>query len=227
MISLSVLLPTYNEAENVSALLDKIPNIPEIVEIVVIDDDSPDQTWRIASGNPRVTVIRRFGERGLVSALNRGIQESHGEMVTWLDADGSMPPELIPKMLHKKEDADIVIASRYVDGGLDSRRSGVRRVTSRVINRVAEKLLHTGIHDCTTGYVLCNRKWLLEHPLEGVYGDYCIRFLIQAERAGLKIGELGFENVERAHGASKTEESWLGFFKLGIAYLETIWELRA
>jgi len=227
MPALSVILPTYNEAENVLWLIDRIPAISEIHEILVVDDDSPDETWRVASTNPRARVIRRTGERGLIGALNRGIQESRGEVVTWLDADGSMPPALIPEMLAAKAHADIVIASRYVSGGQDSRKSTLRRLTSRMINRLAEKLLRTGIHDCTTGYVLCDRQWLLKNPLEGIYGDYCIRFLIHAERAGLTIREIGFDNKERLHGKSKTDSSFLSFFKLGMVYLETIWELRA
>lgn len=226
MTSLSVLLPTYNEAENVLELIEQIPDIPAIFEILVIDDDSPDQTWKVVSKDHRVRMIRRVGERGLVGALNRGIQEAHGETITWLDADGSMPPDLIPDMLEAKTAADIVIASRYVAGGSDSRKSSMRRFTSRAINRFAGKILKTRIHDCTTGYVLCDRSWLLEHPLQGVYGDYCIRFLIQAERAGLKIHEIGFENKERIHGTSKTDSSFFSFLRLGAAYLETIWELR-
>jgi dolichol-phosphate mannosyltransferase len=226
MSSLSVILPTYNEAENVLPLIDEIPALPEIKEILVVDDDSPDRTWEVASQNPRVRVIRRIGERGLISALNRGIAEANGELVTWLDSDGSMPPGMIPTLLILNKNADIVIGSRYVPGGHDSRRSYLRRLTSRIINGLAVCMLHTQVRDCTTGYVLAERKWLLQHPLEGYYGDYCIRLLIQAERAGLTIAEVGFENVERSKGLSKTEESMFSFCKLGLAYLKTIWQLR-
>ena len=227
-MSLSLVLPTYEEAESISRLLNHLLAIPEVDEILVVDDDSPDRTWEVAGTiqSPRLRVIRRVGERGLTSALNRGIQEAKGELVAWMDADGAMPADLIPSLLSAKQHADIAIGSRYVPGGRDRRPSSLRRFSSRLINRIARLVLGTTVRDCTTGFVLAERAWVLQNPLQGNYGDYCIRFLVHADRSGLRVAEVPFENFERRMGRSKTKDSFLSFCRIGFGYLKAIWQLR-
>ncbi|MBI5050678.1 MAG: glycosyltransferase, partial [Nitrospirae bacterium] len=116
----SVILPTYNEAENIRNLIQGLcSNISNPLEVVVVDDNSSDFTWKIAQdlNYPQVRVIRRVNERGLATAIDRGIKESSGDIVGWMDADMSMPPSVIPNMLSALKDADIAIGSRYLAGG--------------------------------------------------------------------------------------------------------------
>src|SRR5437879_12772305 len=120
----SIILATYNELENIFATIQGIfQHVSDSVEVIVVDDDSPDNTWLVASSieDRRVKVIRRVGTRGLAGAFNRGIIESRGEIVGWMDADMSMPPRLLPHMIEKLNDYDIVIGSRYVEGAKDDR----------------------------------------------------------------------------------------------------------
>src|SRR5262245_7581458 len=98
---ISIILATYNERGSiVTTVTSLLKEAPEEMEIIVVDDDSPDRTWQVveALGLPQVKVIRRVGTRGLASAFNRGIIESRGDFVGWMDADMSMPPAMIPKM---------------------------------------------------------------------------------------------------------------------------------
>ncbi len=98
----SIVLATFNERENILDTIGSIfAHLGDQVEIIVVDDDSPDQTWHLAQdlNHPRVKVIRRVGTRGLASAFNRGILESRGEIVGWMDADMCMPPAMLPRMI--------------------------------------------------------------------------------------------------------------------------------
>ena len=120
----SIVLPTYNERENIEAATTAIfKSLPGPVEVIVVDDNSPDLTWQVAGeiGDQRIKVIRRTNARGLASAINRGIIESRGELVGWMDADMCHPPSLLPVMLARLAESDVVIASRYVAGGKDAR----------------------------------------------------------------------------------------------------------
>jgi dolichol-phosphate mannosyltransferase len=111
---ISIILATYNEGENIKEMIAAILSyLPDPVEVIVVDDNSPDRTWQIAGdmGDPRVKVIRRTKARGLASAINRGIIESRGEFLGWMDADMCHPPELLPKMLAQLSGCDVVIGS--------------------------------------------------------------------------------------------------------------------
>jgi dolichol-phosphate mannosyltransferase len=158
----SIVLATYNESENIREIIAAIfACMPDPVEIIVVDDNSPDQTWRIATeiGDPRVKVIRRVKARGLASAINRGIIESQGAVIGWMDADLCHPPALFPEMLSTLESCDVVIGSRYVTGGKDDRAPS-RVLTSRLINQMAALVLGHGIKDYDSGFILMRRSVL-------------------------------------------------------------------
>src|SRR5438105_504110 len=151
----SIVLATYNERENIGDTISNIlRHVPAPVEIIVVDDDSPDETWKIVEelGRPEVTLIRRVATRGLASAFMRGIIESRGTIVGWMDADMCMPPTLLPAMIDRLGEFDIVIGSRYVEGGQDD-RSPARRYASLVVNRFASLMLNYGIRDYDSGFV--------------------------------------------------------------------------
>src|SRR5688500_2494896 len=101
---LSIVLPTYNERENIVRLMDEIQRLLNITcEVIVVDDGSPDGTWRAvqeyARSHPQVQLLHRVGRRGLTSALNEGIKLARGKLVMWMDVDFSMSPERIPVLL--------------------------------------------------------------------------------------------------------------------------------
>ena len=120
---ISVILPTYDESGNIAKLINLLmQDVPGPMEVVVVDDDSPDKTWEIAEGLKQkysnLKVIRRVGKSGLTSAIRDGIRLSEGDILVWMDADMSIPPSKIVDLIEKIEDGyDLVIGSRYGPGG--------------------------------------------------------------------------------------------------------------
>jgi dolichol-phosphate mannosyltransferase len=228
-MELSVILPTYNEAENISEMARQLNRHIKPKEIIVVDDNSRDRTAEFArKAGKNVRVIVRKKERGVGSAIKRWIKEAKGGLVAWMDADLSMPPSLLPEMLKRLESgkADVVIASRYAKGGKDA-RGFARRLTSRALNLVAEIVLGYGIKDYDTGYVLAKREVLgqIDFNAEG-HGEYCIEFLFKACRAGFKVKEVGFVFRDREKGQSKTMSSLLSYPVHGASYLWRIFSIR-
>ena len=152
----SIVLATYNERENILDTISSIfEHVKDPVEVIVVDDDSSDMTWKLVEehNDPRVKLIRRVDTRGLASAFNRGIIESRGEIVGWMDADMCMPPSLLPAMIKKLDEYDIVVGSRYAPGGIDD-RALLRVASSKLINGLATKVLGFGIKDYDSGFVV-------------------------------------------------------------------------
>lgn len=225
----SIILPTYNESENIADLIDALyGNIKQPLEVIVVDDDSPDLTWKIAQECKTgvVKVIRR-NERGLPSAIERGLKESRGDIVGWMDADMSMPASALPEMLKSLDQYDIAIGSRYVRGGKDA-RSFFRVATSRIINWFAQVLLGFDIKDYDSGFIVFKKNVLeiVPFPSKQGYGDYFIEFIFKCKKNGFKIKEVPYVFQDRKKGVSKTAASFLGFFVLGFGYLRRIISLR-
>jgi dolichol-phosphate mannosyltransferase len=225
----SIILATYNESENIREIITAIFTcMPDPVEIIVVDDNSPDQTWRIATeiGDSRIKVIRRVRARGLASAINRGIIESQGEVIGWMDADLCHPPALIPEMLSTLSTCDVVIGSRYVTGGKDDRAPS-RVLTSRLINQMASLVLGHGIQDYDSGFILMRRSVLDSVSLTpSGYGAYFIQFIYACCLKGLKVVEVPYTFTERTKGVSKSNTNWIQFGLAGLGYITTILKTR-
>lgn len=226
---ISIILPTYNERENIKALIEELQkNVEGPLEIVVVDDDSPDGTWKVAGDirSGEVNVIRRKGERGLATAIGRGLVEARGDLVGWMDADMCMPPSLIPEMSRWLGDHDIAIGSRYAKGGAD-KRGAFRVLTSRIINLYARILLGFDLRDYDSGFILMHRKVLEKVPFPSRgYGDYFIEFMYRCKKKGLRIKEVPYVFTDRTKGVSKTAGDIFGFFRLGMGYISRITGLR-
>ena len=230
MCVLSVILPTYNERDNVGRLADAILACSDVpTEVVVVDDDSPDRTWEVveqkAARDSRIRLLRRIGKTGLTSAFRDGIEASKGGFVAWMDCDFGQPPELLPPLLAAARGCGLAAASRYVPGAADARHEKLAVGLSRVINRLARVCLGNQVTDYTTGYVCCRRDVLDRIDLRGDYGEYCIDLLHRARRAGYQIAELPYVFVSRTEGESKTAVNVLGFAKRGWRYIATIAKL--
>ncbi len=175
---ISVVLPTYNEREGIVELVGEILAITRAArlraEVVVVDDDSPDGTAahleEVFRGEPDVRVHVRRDERGLASAIRRGIADARGDPVVVMDSDGNHDPALLPLMVRCAEDFDVVIGSRYVLGGgmLTSR---FRYWASYAFNILIRVVLRLRIHDSLSGY-LAFRRSLLDrlHPAALFHG---------------------------------------------------------
>jgi dolichol-phosphate mannosyltransferase len=225
----SIILATYNERENIDETIQSIfANVPDPVEVIVVDDDSPDETWRLAAeiGDPRVVVIRRVDTRGLASAFNRGIIESRGEIVGWMDADMCMPPSLLPQMIAALDEHDVVVGSRYAPGGVDD-RARLRVWSSLFINRLATLVLGHGIRDYDSGFVVLRRDVFNKVSVIPVgYGAYFIEFLFACCKKGLRVHEIPYRFTDRAKGVSKSIPSLWRFFTSGMGYVLRIFIAR-
>ena len=143
-IEVTAIIPTYNEATNIIPLINRIHTALENYskEILVVDDNSPDRTWEIAESvkGKDVRVIRRMEDKGLVKSIRHGVENAKGKYLVWMDADQSMPPEVIPKLIDQLKENHISCGSRYIKGGKDLRPM-IRKVTSRMINLAANIIL--------------------------------------------------------------------------------------
>ena len=223
----SIILATYNERENILEAIRSIArHVSRPFEIIVVDDDSPDGTWQLVAEQrwPEVKLIRRVATRGLASAYMRGIIESQGDVVGWMDADLSMPPSLLPRMIERLRDYDVVIGSRYAAGAADERH-WLRRYTSLLINRLARFVLGYDIRDYDSGFVVARRSVFDRVSFTPTgHGEYFIEFIYGCCRKGLRVCELPYTFRDRAQGVSKSVSSLWTFLRLGMGYvLRIVW----
>ncbi len=225
----SIVLATYNERENILDTVHSIfEHVKEPTEVIVVDDDSEDMTWQLVSNlnDPRVVIIRRVDTRGLASAFNRGIIESRGEIVGWMDADMCMPPSLLPLMIDKLKEYDIIVGSRYAPGGVDD-RAPLRVISSRLINGLAGVVLGYRIKDYDSGFVVLRRSVFNKVSIIPTgYGAYFMEFLYTCRKKGLTVHEVPYVFRDRAKGVSKSAPSILKFFRTGMQYVYRIFRAR-
>lgn len=232
---ISVILATYNERHTILTLIEKLfKECPkgEEMEIVVVDDDSPDGTYGLVKnlGNPKIKAIHRTRTRGLASAFNRGIIESRGDYIAWMDADMCMPPSMIPKMYAKivNEGYDAAIGSRYAEGGKDD-RSPMRVKSSLMINWLARFVLGYGIKDYDSGFIMIRRSVLDAVTIIPTgYGEYFMEFVYNICQRGLKVCEIGYYFRDRveSEGTSKSAPDIKSFLITGSFYVFRILTAR-
>jgi dolichol-phosphate mannosyltransferase len=225
----SIVLATFNERENILETIAGIfENLGQSTEVIVVDDDSPDGTWKLAQelNDPRVKVIRRVGTRGLASAFNRGIIESRGSIIGWMDADMCMPPAMLPGMVKLLDENDVVVGSRYAPGGRDD-RVWLRAAASRMINGLARLVLGYGIRDYDSGFVVLRRTVFDKVTVIPTgYGAYFMEFLYACRRKGLTVREVPYTFRDRQKGISKSAPSLWRFFRTGAQYVVRIFVAR-
>jgi len=215
----SIILSTYNEASVIEETINKIFKHLNNVEIVLVDDNSPDGTFEIVKKiqNPNLKAFKRKS-RGLASAFLLGLINSSAEVVGWLDSNMGALAEKLPEMLSQLEKNDIVILSRYVDGGNDL-RSKQRVLSSQLINFFCRLILSNKIKDYTSGIFLMKREVLLSTvPIATGHGEFFIEFIYKAYKAGKKIVELPYVHPPDIEGMSKTASSVFRFCYLGFKY---------
>ena len=226
---ISIILATYNERENILNTISSIfDHLEDDVEVIVVDDDSPDETWKMVEQlhDSRVVLIRRVATRGLASAFNRGIIESRGEIVGWMDADMCMPPALLPDMIKSLSDHDICIGSRYAPGAVDD-RGRIRVLCSRLINGLAGIVLGYGIKDYDSGFIVLRRGVFDKvSVIPTGYGAYFMEFLFTCRRKGLSVHEFPYRFTDREHGTSKSAPNPFSFLLTGTGYVIRIFAAR-
>jgi len=209
----AVLIPTYNERENLPGIVARVRASAPEVDVVVLDDNSPDGTGAvadtIAASDPQVRVMHRSGKEGLGKAYLAGfrlLMDEGYDAAVEMDADGSHLPEQLPSLLAALADADLVIGARWVRGGEVRNWPVHRKILSVGANVYTKVMLGMHVNDATAGYRAYRTSALRTMGLDGVQSQgYCfqIDLTLRAVRAGLRVVEVPITFVERERGASK------------------------
>ncbi|TMQ89994.1 polyprenol monophosphomannose synthase [Actinomadura soli] len=208
-----VIIPTYNERDNIERIAGRVREAVPSVDVLVVDDASPDGTGEVAdamaAADARIKVLHRAGKDGLGPAYIAGFRwaAEHGyDVMVEMDADGSHQPEELPRLLTALEDADLVIGARWVPGGKVRNWPKRREALSRGANTYARLMLGFHLHDATGGYRAFRAATLDKIGLDDVDSrGYCfqIDLALRAVRKGLRVVEVPITFVERVHGTSK------------------------
>ncbi|GAA4708884.1 dolichol-phosphate mannosyltransferase [Promicromonospora umidemergens] len=212
-----VIIPTFNEVENLEPIVDRVLAATSDADILVVDDASPDGTGelgdRLAEQHPEVSVLHRAEKNGLggayLSGFSWGLERGYGALVE-MDADGSHQPEQLPLLLEQLTDHDVVLGSRWVPGGRVENWSRRRVLLSRAGNRYARLALGIDVRDATGGYRAFSAAALRRVDLEHVASQgYCfqIDLLWRALERQLRVVEVPITFVERVRGESKMSGS--------------------
>ena len=208
-----VIIPTYNERENLDPIVARVRNAVPGADVLVVDDNSPDGTGeladKLAAGDQQVHVMHRPGKAGLGAAYIAGfgwaLERGYDAMIE-MDADGSHQPEDLPRLLSALEGADLVIGSRWIPGGMVRNWPRSREALSRGANTYARLMLRVPVRDTTAGYRAYRAQTLRAIGLDTVKSQgYCfqIDLTLRAVHAGLTVTEVPIMFVDRTRGASK------------------------
>jgi dolichol-phosphate mannosyltransferase len=225
-----VCLPTYNEVENVRPIIEAILTATPEVDVLVIDDDSPDGTGRvageIAAREPRVHVLHRAGKEGLGKAYLAGFTWALGRgyrLVLEMDADFSHDPKYLPLMLEKAKEADLVLGSRNVPGGGTVNWGLGRKALSRGGSFYARTILGLPVRDLTGGFKCFRREVLETIDLPSVQCSgyaFQIELTFRAARKGFRVAEIPIVFVDRRVGHSKMSR------RIVLEAIAKVWSIR-
>ncbi len=230
MASTLVCIPTYNESGNIERITDAVLDVADDVELLIIDDNSPDGTGdiadRLAGDNPQIHVLHRTDKQGLGYAYLDGFRwalDRDYDHVVEMDADFSHRPCDLPKLLAQLDAYDVVVGSRYVAGG-DTENWGIlRRTVSRAGGFYARLLLGCDIRDLTAGFVAWRRQVLETLDLDAVDGSgyvFQVELKYRAEQRGYRILEVPIVFPDREVGDSKMTPD------IALQALVRLWRIR-
>jgi len=232
-MKITLILPTYNEAENLPKLIPLLMelDLPDL-KLLIVDDLSPDGTGAIAESLSsqfpgRIEVIHRDGPSGLGRAYVAGFKhvlKGDTEAIGQMDSDFSHPPEKLPEMVAKLESSDLALGSRYVPGGgVDDNWPLWRKALSRWGNFYARSILNLPIQDVTGGFRLWRREALERVPFEKVVSNgyiFLVEILYLAHRMGTSFGEVPIYFADRKWGQSKMR------FAVQLEAAWRVWQVR-
>lgn len=214
--AIAVVIPTYNEAENIEPLVRGLLALPLPLRVIVVDDNSPDGTGdivdKLAAADERVIPIHRPAKLGLgtahIAGFRRALADGAG-LILSMDADFSHNPRYIPGMVAKMGECDLVIGSRYVRGGGTRFCTLPRKLLSWGANAFAKVMLGLRARDCTAGF-RCYRREVLERvALDDIFSEgysFLIEMLYRTQRLGYRVGEVPIIFENRRRGASKVSK---------------------
>jgi dolichol-phosphate mannosyltransferase len=233
-LQITVIIPTFNEAENLPKLLSALFSLPlDDLKILVVDDNSPDGTGRIADGlaekySGLVSVLHRAGKLGLRTAYLEGFKKAiadGAQAVGQMDADFSHDPMKLVEMAAALKTADVALGSRYVPGGsVDERWPIWRKRLSAFGNFYARSILNMPLRDITTGYRLWRRETILGMPLERIQSNgyiFLVEMAYMAYSLEYKFAQVPIHFADRRWGKSKMS------FRIQAEAALRVWQVKA
>lgn len=191
LLEVSIVVPTYNERSNLKILVDKVHQCLSNYELIIVDDNSPDATGKLAielAQTYPIRVLQRESKMGLASAIADGFKLASGNVIGVMDADLQHPPEKLPELLNKiHEGADIAIGSRYVRGGCIKDWSFKRKVVSKVATFLA-KILFSEVRDITdpvSGFFVLKREVLKDIDISPIGYKILLEILVKGKYKGI------------------------------------------
>ena len=230
-MKITIVIPTYNEAENLPKLVSALFSLPLDLRLLVVDDNSPDGTGRLAEELSethlgRVEVLHRPGKMGLRSAYLNGFQKifnGDSQVIVQMDADFSHDPAALTEMAKLLETNDVILGSRYVSGGsVDKKWPLWRKWLSAFGNFYARSILGLPLHDVTTGYRMWRTETLKQIPFERIQSSgyiFLVEMIYLTHCLEFKIGESPIYFADRKFGKSKMS------FKIQIEAAMRIWQV--
>ena len=232
---ISIVIPTYNEKENLPALIENIFHVFEKntldCSVIVVDDNSPDGTGHIADQlaekDNRVQVIHRKKKMGIgtahIEGFRHALKHNNSDLIFSMDSDHSHDPKYLPNFIEMHENGcDVVVGSRYVEGGGVENWGLYRKAISKGANLLASTLLRVKVHDMTTGYRCYDRKVLEKLDLDSIRSNgysFLEEILFYCNKEDFSIGETPIIFVDRTHGKSKLSKKEMVKFFLTILRL--------
>jgi dolichol-phosphate mannosyltransferase len=208
-----MVIPTFNEADNLAWIVGRLRDAQPDVDVLVVDDNSPDGTGKVAeelaAADPAVNVVHRTEKGGLGAAYKHGFRvalDDGYDVIGEMDADGSHQPEQLHLLLDALRDADLVIGSRWVPGGSVANWPRRREALSRGGNLYVRLLLGVQVRDATAGFRVFRRTALDSIDVDAVESSgyvFQTDMVVRCLRAGLRVREVPIEFVERVRGDSK------------------------
>lgn len=228
---ISIIIPTYNESKNILRVLKSIGDVLPLyvrTEAIVVDDNSPDGTGKLVESYLQnmkkvagytVRVIHRIAKEGLSSAILNGIKHAKGETIVVMDSDFSHPPQIIPRMLDalRKYQCDIVVASRYIQGGKITGWPLKRKLMSKVATTIAKKGLRVNTEDPMSGFFAFRRGIIKGLKFDAIGYKMLLEILVKTR--GVKVREIPYTFTDRKFGSSKVTLS------TALDYAKAVWKL--
>lgn len=222
-----VMIPTYNERDNISPLLGQILEMDKSIEAIVVDDNSPDGTWKavqdMSEREPRVHLLHRKKKRGRGTAGIEGLKyalDKGADCVIEMDADFSHNPKYIPELIHAAKDYDVAIGSRFIQGGQDRERGILRRVITKMARIYVKALLGIKIEDVSSGFRCFRRAVLEKIDLEDMVSggpSIVLELLYKITLNGFKIKEVPIIFEDRRQGSTKLD--WITLLETMVMVL--------
>jgi dolichol-phosphate mannosyltransferase len=212
-MKISIIIPTYNEADNISKLIEEILKIPLSINVIIVDDNSPDNTAKIVENlsnkDQRICLIKRAKKLGIGTAYIVGFKEAlrqGSDKIITMDADFSHNPKYIPRLIELSNKFNLTIGSRYVKNGAIRNWPLYRKLISKTANFITQKSLSLKIKDCTAGFRCYDNKIFEKLPLDSINSNgysFLIEFLYIIKNNGYSIGEIPIIFTDRINGKSK------------------------